>query len=177
MPNAKKKDSVKNSATPPNKILSWGSTINEPHTVKVLTIGFLTLILLLTIPLVVISTVNEWSLTSEAKTPPCTRGDLLRDETKPSVSIETPTEGSYIKGNSLTIKVRALDNVCVKKVMVLIDGSLVKNFTRPPYNYTWKLKEVRAGTHTISARAADASDNISVASTSVFRSAKGLVNP
>jgi hypothetical protein len=177
MPKAKKKDSVKNSATLSSKILSWGNTINEPHTVKVLTIGFFTLILLLTIPLVVISTVNEWSLTSEAKAPPCTKDDLLQDETKPSVSIETPAEGSYIKGDHLTIKVRAIDNVCVKKVTVLIDGSLVKNFTSLPYNYTWNLKGVSAGTHTISARAADASDNISVASTSFFRSAEGLVSP
>ena len=152
-------------------------SINTPSNIRNLVSVFLVLFMLLTIPLLVIGTINERDLKSLAKTPTCTNLASLPDEISPSVAIENPSEGDYIKGNSLLIKIKATDNICVKTVSLLIDGQLVKTFTSSPYIYSWDLRAAQAGNHVISVRAADSVSNISIASTTVYRSAKSLVTP
>jgi hypothetical protein len=130
--------------------------------------------LFLAIPILVTATINQRGLNSVAKTN-CQPSSSTSDQNLPLVSVEDPTEGQYLTENSLLIKARASDNVCVKKVELLIDGQLVKTFINTPYIYSWDLRIVKAGGHVISTRATDQAGNLSVASVSVFRSAKDLV--
>ena len=152
-------------------------SVNTPSNIKNLVSVFLVLFMLLTIPILVISTINQRDLRSLAETPTCTNLASLPDETAPSVAIENPTEGDYLRETSLLIEIKATDDICVKKVSLLIDGQIVKAFIAPPYIYSWDLREVKAGNHTISVRAADAVNNISVTSITAYRSAKSFVAP
>lgn len=150
-------------------------SISTPRNIGNLTGAFLILVMFLTIPLLVIATINQRDLRSTAQVPICPPIALLNDQTPPSVSIQNPSEGNYLTGKGIMIKIGATDNTCVQKVSLLIDGKLVKTFDSTPYIYYWDLRAVTAGSHVISVRAADASSNISVASASVFRSAKSFV--
>ena len=151
-------------------------SINTPSTIRNLVSVFLILFMFLTIPLLVIGTLNERDLKSLAQTPSCTNLVSSPDEISPSIAIENPSEGSYVKGKSLLIKIEVSDNICVKTVSLLIDGKSTKTFIYSPYIYSWDLRSVRAGNHTISVRATDAAGNVSVASTTVYRSAKSFVS-
>ena len=152
-------------------------SINTPRNVGNLTAAFLILFMLLAVPLLVIGTINQRDLKSLAQVPACPSLTSLTDNAAPTVTIENPSEGSYLTGKSLLIEVSAADNICVQKVSLLIDGKLAETFTATPYIYAWDLRAVAAGNHVISARATDATSNISVASVSVFRSAKSFVKP
>lgn len=152
-------------------------SVNTPSNIRNLISAFLVLFMLLTIPLLVLGTINQRDLKSLANTPTCTNLISTSDSIAPTVTIENPSEGDYVVGNSLLINIKASDNTCVKTVSLLIDGKLVKTFTSPPYVYSWDLRTVRAGTRAISVRTTDAAGNMSVSSTTVYRSAKSLINP
>ena len=153
---------------------SFAQNVNSLSNIKTLILAFLLLLLFLTIPVLVTATINQRSIISLAKTN-CQPSSSTSDQNLPSISIENPTEGQYLTENSFLIKIKASDNICVKKVELLVNGQLVKTFSGTPYIYSWDLRAVKAGGHVISARAADQAGNVSVASVSVFRSAKDLV--
>ena len=153
---------------------SFVRSVNTPSNIRTLTSAFLLLLLFLAIPVLVTATINQRGLNSVAKTT-CRPSSSTSDQNLPLVSIENPTEGQYLTENSFLIKAKASDNVCVKKVELLIDGQLAKTFTTAPYIYTWDLRTVKAGGHVVSARVTDQAGNLSVSSVSVFRSAKDLV--
>lgn len=176
MPKVKTENNNKNSFTPSRKFLDFIYEVSNPNNIRNLVGVFLFLILIITMPLIIIATISDygWDLKVQAS---CPQGAAPNDEIKPVVLVEKPIEGSYIAGNKLSVKVRATDNVCIRKVLLFIDGKEVKTFNKPPFTYSWNLRGVAAGTHVISVRAVDAADNISASSVSIFRSAMGLVEP
>ena len=89
-----------------------------------------------------------------------------KDTTPPTVEITSPANRAIVSPAPNTqIGVSASDNVGVTQVSIYIDGIQLACDARAPYTASWNTKKVAAGTHTISAKAWDASGNS--ASTSV----------
>jgi hypothetical protein len=90
------------------------------------------------------------------------------DTTAPTVSISSPSTGTSVSRNSvMTVTVSASDNTAVTQVQLYLDGKLVGTDTSGPYSFSWSLKGVSAGTHTITATAYDAAGNTSSASITI----------
>lgn len=90
------------------------------------------------------------------------------DTTAPVVSILNPANGTRVSG-LVTVSVKASDNVSVSNLNLYIDGKLVSSTNASSLSYNWNTKKVFAGAHTISAQAADPSNNISSQSISVTK--------
>jgi hypothetical protein len=89
----------------------------------------------------------------------------INDTTPPTVSITAPLGGATVSGN-VNFSANASDNVGVTKVEFYVDGSLVNTSTSSPYSFMWDTSSVSNGTHTLSAKAYDAANNL-VTSTAV----------
>jgi hypothetical protein len=82
------------------------------------------------------------------------------DTTAPSVSMTAPASGATVSGAAVTVSANAIDNVAVTSVQFLLDGAaLGAPDTSAPYSIDWDSTAVSNGTHTLSARASDASGN------------------
>ncbi|GEM_PF-2163871 len=81
------------------------------------------------------------------------------DTTSPAVSLTAPVNGSTVSG-AITISASALDNVGVTKVEFFADGTLKSTDTSSPYSYSWDTTLSANGTHTLYAKAYDASHNV-----------------
>jgi len=81
------------------------------------------------------------------------------DSVAPSVSITAPTSGSSIAG-TYTITATASDNVGVTKVEFYQSGTLIGTDTTSPYSVSWNTSSVANGTHSLTAKAYDAVNNI-----------------
>ena len=83
------------------------------------------------------------------------------DNIPPTVSLQTPTNGSCVGGN-LTIAGTAGDNIAVQKVEVRLDTNawLVASGTNA-WSYLLNTSNFLNGTHLLSARATDTSSNLS----------------
>ncbi len=82
------------------------------------------------------------------------------DTTPPTVSMTAPAEGATVSGSSVSIGASASDAGGVAGVQFLLDGSpLGAEDTSSPYGLTWDSTTVGDGTHTLAARARDASGN------------------
>ncbi len=90
------------------------------------------------------------------------------DTQAPTVSITSPTDGSFVsRGRNITISAAASDNVGVKKVEFYINNSLLRTDTTKPYTTSWRVPSTRNVTYTIKAIAYDASNNAGQTSISV----------
>lgn len=155
-------------------------SINPPYKPADFITLFLTIFIFITIPLVVIAASNRRSLKSQAQSlreASCLFPTSGEDKIQPFAYFESPSEGERLAGESFLIKIAAKDNVCVKKVSLLIDGTGVKTFTAGPYEYLWDLRRIEPGNHTVSAQVVDYSSNFSMTSVSVFRGVKGISLP
>jgi chitodextrinase len=81
------------------------------------------------------------------------------DTTKPSVNITSPANGATVNG-SITIAANASDNVGVTKVEFYDGSTLVGSSSTQPYSYMWNTKNASAGSHTLTAKAYDAANNV-----------------
>ena len=80
------------------------------------------------------------------------------DTIPPTVSLTAPT--ATMLAGLVTLAATASDNVAVAGVQFLVDGQAVgAEVAAPPYSYAWNAYSVTNGTHTIQARARDASGN------------------
>ena len=86
------------------------------------------------------------------------------DGQAPTVQITSPQSGAAVSG-VVNITAKATDNVAVTQVSIFVDGVQKSTTTATTDSYSWNTKKVAAGTHTITAKAWDASGN--VASTSI----------
>ena len=85
------------------------------------------------------------------------------DTTAPSVVLTSPANGSSVaNGAAVTMNATASDNVGVTKVEFYVDSVLKASDTSSPYSYNWSASGT--GTHTLSARAYDASGNTGMSS-------------
>ncbi|MEM2174762.1 MAG: Ig-like domain-containing protein, partial [Candidatus Micrarchaeia archaeon] len=81
------------------------------------------------------------------------------DNTPPSVSITSPTDGEIVSGD-VTIEVSADDTNGIQKVEFYIDNVKVGDDSSSPYTYTWNTDNLQYNsTHTIKAIAYDIAGN------------------
>jgi subtilisin family serine protease len=82
------------------------------------------------------------------------------DTTAPATAVTNPKDGASIAGlRSVTVSVASSDNVGVTKAELFIDGKLVATSSSGSFNYSWNLRNVAAGPHTLQSKAYDAAGN------------------
>ncbi len=112
------------------------------------------------------------TITSSA-TPIPTPTPTTIDAQAPVVSITQPVSGSTLASKTL-VNISATDNVGITHVEFFVDGVLVKTLTKVPYSFNWNTSKVAVGSHTLTARAYDASGNEGAsASVSVTKTSGG----
>jgi chitodextrinase len=84
----------------------------------------------------------------------------LPDTTAPSVSLDAPTNGQTIQ-LTVPISATASDDLDLNRVEFYIDSSLIYTITSAPFSFNWDSYTVHNGSHTITAKAIDASGNFS----------------
>jgi uncharacterized repeat protein (TIGR03803 family) len=89
----------------------------------------------------------------------------LWDAIPPMVSISNPASAkTYTNAQTVTITAAASDNVGVTSVEFYDGGTLKGADTTAPYTYDWSFTSADNGTHTWTARACDAAQNVSTSS-------------
>jgi hypothetical protein len=87
------------------------------------------------------------------------------DTAPPTVTVTSPTAGSTLAG-TVTITVSATDNVAMAGVQFLLDGANLGAEvlgSGPPYTFSWNTISAMNGSHTLSARGRDVTNNTAVA--------------
>jgi len=85
---------------------------------------------------------------------------VFNDHTPPTVAITSPSAGATVTG-TITVSADASDNVGVVGVQFQLDGApLGAEDTTAPYSATWNTATASIGTHTLSAVARDAANNV-----------------
>jgi hypothetical protein len=87
------------------------------------------------------------------------------DTTPPTVAVTSPAAGSVLAG-TVTITVSATDNVAMAGVQFLLDGANLGTEVLgagPTYTFSWNTTTVTNGSHTLSARGRDVTNNTAVA--------------
>lgn len=82
----------------------------------------------------------------------------VSDTIKPTVKFTFPDKEDTLI-DSITIKIKATDNVAVASVECKIDGVSLGIKTAAPYNFGWNTKTVMNGAHELLAKAMDAAGN------------------
>ena len=89
------------------------------------------------------------------------------DTVAPTVAVSSPANNSIVI-DSVVVLVNASDNVGVQKVEFYIDGNLVLTRAVPPWQYSWNVLSLSAGSiHTILAKAYDAAGNVGSSQTTI----------
>jgi hypothetical protein len=88
---------------------------------------------------------------------------IVYDTVSPTVSITAPANNATVSGNT-SVTANANDNVGVSKVEFYEDGALLSATNVAPYIYNWNSTTVTDGTHTLYAKAYDASGYIGLSS-------------
>lgn len=90
------------------------------------------------------------------------------DQTPPSVSITSPSNGSRVwRNTTITIRASASDNVKIQKVEFYINGTLLSTDSTSPYTASWRVPSPRGVIYTITAKAYDTSNNTAASNISV----------
>ncbi len=84
---------------------------------------------------------------------------VARDTTPPSVSITSPASGATLAG-TVAITTNATDDFGVSQVEFLLDGNLLGSTASAPYSFSWNTRTAANGSHTLTARARDASGHV-----------------
>jgi hypothetical protein len=80
------------------------------------------------------------------------------DAAPPTVSMTAPANGANVSGSNVPVSATAADDVGVVGVQFLLDGSpLGAEVTTAPYTIAWDATTTTLGSHTLAARARDAS--------------------
>jgi chitodextrinase len=104
------------------------------------------------------SSTNQNLLPSLSATGP---GSYTVDTVAPTVSVTSPTNGSSVsKGSNVNVTATATDSGGVSSVEFLVDGVSAGTDTSSPYTYNWNTSNVSLGSHTLQAKATDASGNV-----------------
>ncbi len=96
------------------------------------------------------------------------RDNTVPDLTAPVATINTPANGATVSG-TVAISASATDDVGITLFELYIDGSKKATSTTGSLNYSWNTKRVTTGTHTIMAKAYDASGKTGTATISVIK--------
>ncbi|MEA2553745.1 MAG: hypothetical protein QOJ65_1921 [Fimbriimonadaceae bacterium] len=82
----------------------------------------------------------------------------FKDTVAPSVAITWPVDGSR-KGEWVTTRVRAVDNIGVTTVETYVDGKLVATSSAAPFDTKWRWNKISTGLHSVKSKAYDAAGN------------------
>ncbi|HYH06446.1 MAG TPA: Ig-like domain-containing protein [Thermoanaerobaculia bacterium] len=85
------------------------------------------------------------------------------DTQAPAVSITAPAAGSPVSA-TVNVTANATDNVGVTKVEFLLDGVLQSTDTLSPYAWSWNTATATNATHSLTAKAYDAANNVTTSS-------------
>lgn len=88
------------------------------------------------------------------------------DTTAPSVSINSPSNGSTVSG-TVNVSLSSSDNVGVIRTELFINGSIFGTSTSSSASFSWNTTTFADGTYILEARAYDAANNIGSRSISV----------
>ena len=98
------------------------------------------------------------------------------DTTKPTVSLTSPTASTTAYSGTISFTANATDNVAVKQVEFSVDGqAALYTDTTSPYGTSLDTKTLTNGTHTLTAKAVDTSNNSATASVTI--TVNNLVTP
>jgi sulfur relay (sulfurtransferase) DsrF/TusC family protein len=92
-----------------------------------------------------------------------TVNNIAGDTTPPTVSITAPVNGATVSG-TISVTASASDNVGVTKVEFYLDGVLQSTDTTSPYAWSWDTTTAGNASHTLTAKAYDAANNIGTSS-------------
>jgi hypothetical protein len=84
-----------------------------------------------------------------------------KDEAKPIVSLTSPVKDAKLSGVT-TLLASASDNDKIAKVEFYVDNQLVATASTTPYMASWGTSSIIDGSHTITAKAYDASGNVGI---------------
>jgi hypothetical protein len=84
---------------------------------------------------------------------------VATDTTAPSVSLTAPANGATLSG-TVSLTASASDNIGVSKVEFYDNGTLLSAGNVAPFSYSWNTASVANGSHTLTAKAYDASNNV-----------------
>lgn len=85
---------------------------------------------------------------------------VVKDTTPPTVSLTAPSNNATVNG-TVTVSASASDNIGVTKVEFYVDGTLRAAVNTVPYKYYWNSIAAGNGSHTLSVKAYDVTDNVS----------------
>jgi hypothetical protein len=95
---------------------------------------------------------------------------VFTDPTPPAAQISSPLDGSSIpKNGRVKVQGSATDNTRVTKMEAFIDGASVASASASSISFTWNVRSVAAGAHTVTVKAYDAAGNSSTASATVVK--------
>ncbi len=97
------------------------------------------------------------------------------DTTNPTVSLTSPSNGATISGNA-TLTATASDNTAVTQVAFFLDGQPLGSDATAPYTYSWNSTTASNGSHSLTAKAYDAANNVGT-STAVSVTVNNQVTP
>jgi len=80
------------------------------------------------------------------------------DTESPTVSIINPADSSTVR-KTVNISIKATDNTQIAEIQLYIDGALASSSTASTLDYSWNIRKVSDGTHTITAITSDTSGN------------------
>ena len=96
------------------------------------------------------------------------------DTNPPTVGFMSPMNNETINGKNVKLRATASDPGGVRSVRYLLNGnSLSGDLTNPPYNHTWDLTRVAAGSYQLTARAVDNAGNYGASTITVTVRAGG----
>jgi subtilisin family serine protease len=90
------------------------------------------------------------------------RNSFVTDQSAPTVTITSPTDGSRITSRALKIYVSGSDNVAITKLEVYLDGKLFGTSTASSATFNWNTMKATVGSHKLQAFGYDAAGNVGV---------------
>ncbi len=98
------------------------------------------------------------------------------DTTPPTVSLTAPATNATVSG-TVSLTASASDNVGVTSVSFYVDGSLLSTDTSSPYIVSWDTTSASNGSHTLTAKAYDAANNVGTSASVTITVSNAVVAP
>jgi len=81
------------------------------------------------------------------------------DNTAPSISVTSPSDGAKVSG-TVTISVNAADDTKVVRVELFVDNVLQSSSTSAPFDTKWNTRKAKVGAHSVQCKAYDGAGNV-----------------
>jgi len=81
------------------------------------------------------------------------------DNTAPSISVTSPSDGAKVSG-TVTVSVSAADDTKVVRVELYVDNVLQSSSTSAPFDTKWNTRKTKAGAHSVQCKAYDSAGNV-----------------